>query len=148
MQCASPGLGTVNGMADYNQAIIDEFRGNGGRVGGAFEGAPLLLLHTNGAKSGKERVNPVMYQAVGEDYAVFASKGGAPEHPAWYHNLLAHPDVTVEVGTAVVPVTARVAAGEERELIWQRQKTDYPGFAEYEEKTSREIPVVILTPRR
>ena len=135
-------------MPDDNQAIIDEFRGNGGRVGGAFEGAPLLLVHTVGARSGKERVNPVMYQAVGEDYAVFASKGGAPEDPDWYRNLLAHPDVTVEVGTAIVPVTARVADGEERELIWQRQKADYPGFAEYEQKTDREIPVVILTPRR
>jgi deazaflavin-dependent oxidoreductase (nitroreductase family) len=141
-------VGTVSSVADYNQAIIDEFRGNGGRVGGAFEGAPLLLLHTVGAKSGKERVNPVMYQAMGESYAVFASKGGAPENPAWYHNLLANPDVTIEVGTALVPVTARAAEGEERELIWQRQKSDYPGFAEYEEKTTREIPVVILTPRR
>jgi deazaflavin-dependent oxidoreductase (nitroreductase family) len=135
-------------MADYNQAIIDEFRGNGGRVGGPFEGAPLLLLHTIGARSGKERVNPVMYQAVGEDYAVFASKAGAPDNPAWYHNLLAHRDVTVEVGTALVPVTARVAEGDERELIWQRQKADYPGFAEYEQRTAREIPVVILTARR
>jgi deazaflavin-dependent oxidoreductase (nitroreductase family) len=135
-------------MADHNQAIIDEFRGNGGRVGGALEGAPLLLLHTIGAKSGKERVNPVMYQAVGENYAVFASKGGAPEHPAWYRNLLAHPDVTVEVGTAVVPVTARVADGQERELIWQQQKADYQVFGEYEQKTDREIPVVILAPRR
>jgi deazaflavin-dependent oxidoreductase (nitroreductase family) len=135
-------------MADYNQAIIDEFRGHGGRVGGAFEGAPLLLVHTIGAKSGKERVNPVMYQAVGENYAVFASKGGAPNHPAWYRNLLAHPDATVEVGTALVPVTARVADGQERELIWQSQKADYPVFAEYEQKTDREIPVVILSPRR
>jgi deazaflavin-dependent oxidoreductase (nitroreductase family) len=135
-------------MADHNQAIIDEFRGNGGRVGGPFEGAPLLLLHTTGAKSGQERVHPVMYQAVGEDYAVFASKAGAPEHPAWYHNLIANPEVVVEVGTALVPVTARVAEGEERELIWQRQKSDYPGFADYERSTAREIPVVILTPRR
>jgi deazaflavin-dependent oxidoreductase (nitroreductase family) len=135
-------------VADYNQAIIDEFRGNGGRVGGPLEGAPILLLHTIGAKTGTERVHPVMYQSVGEDYAVFASKGGAPEHPDWYHNLLAQPDVTVEVGTAVVPVTAHVAEGEARDLIWQRQKSDYPGFAEYEQKTPREIPVVILTPRR
>ena len=141
-------MGTVGDMADYNQAIIDEFRGNGGRVGGAFEGAPLLLLHTIGAKSGKERVNPVMYQPMGEEYALFASKAGADEHPDWYHNLRAQPDVTVEVGTAVVPVTARVAEGEERELIWQRQKSDYPGFADYEEKTDREIPVVILIRRR
>lgn len=134
-------------MSDFNQAIIDEFRGNGGRVGGPFEGNTLLLLHTTGAKSGRERVSPVAYQAVGEDYAIFASKAGAPTNPDWYHNLLAKPDVEIEVGTALVPVTARVAEGEERELIWSKQKSDFPGFAEYETKTERTIPVVILTKR-
>jgi deazaflavin-dependent oxidoreductase (nitroreductase family) len=134
-------------MSDYNQAIIDEFRGNGGRVGGDLEGTPLLLLHTAGAKSGKERVHPILYQAVGEDYAVFASKAGAPTHPDWYFNLLANPNAEIEVGTALIPVTARVAEGEERELIWTKQKSDYPYFAEYEEKTDRTIPVVILTRR-
>jgi len=132
----------------YGDAHVESYRETGGEYGHLWRGAPTLLLTTKGAKSGKERVNPMMYQAVGESYAVFASKGGAPEHPAWYHNLLADPDVTVEVGTALVPVSARVAEGEERELIWQRQKSDYPGFADYEQKTSREIPVVILTPRR
>jgi deazaflavin-dependent oxidoreductase (nitroreductase family) len=134
-------------MSDFNQAIIDEFRGNGGRVGGAFEGRPLLLLHTTGAKSGLERVTPLVYQAVGEDYAVFASKGGHPTNPDWYHNLVANPDVEIEVGTTLMSVAARVAEGEERELIWSRQKSDSPTFAEYEGKTTRAIPVVILTKR-
>src|SRR3954469_7051922 len=138
-------------MADvknWNTAIIDEFRANGGRVGGGFEGAPLLLLHSTGAKSGVERVNPMMYQAVGDDYAVFASKAGMPTNPDWYHNLLAHPDASIEVGTETIDVTARIAEGDERERIWSKQKADYPGFAEYEEKTTRTIPVVILTPKR
>ena len=131
---------------DWNAGIIKEFRENGGKVGGQFEGAPLLILHSTGAKTGRERVNPIMYQAVGDDYAVFASKAGAPTNPDWYHNLKAHPDATVEVGTDTVKVKARVAEGEERERIWSKQKADYPGFAEFEEKTSRQIPVVILTP--
>lgn len=134
-------------MSDFNQAIIDEFRGNGGRVGGNFEGAPLLLLHTTGAKSGKERVSPIMYQAVGEDYAIFASKAGAPTNPDWYYNLIARLEAEIEVGTTVVSVTARIAEGEERELIWSKQKSDFPGFAEYETKTDRVIPVVVLTKR-
>lgn len=134
-------------MSDFNQAIIDEFRGNGGRVGGPFEGHPLLLLHTTGAKSGKERMTPVAYQAVGEDYAIFASKAGAPTNPDWYYNLVARPEAEIEVGTTMVSVTARVAEGEERELIWSKQKSDFPGFAEYETKADRTIPVVILIKR-
>jgi deazaflavin-dependent oxidoreductase (nitroreductase family) len=133
-------------MNDWNTKIIEEFRTNGGKVAGQFEGAPLLLLHTTGAKSGADRVNPVMYQQVGSDMAVFASKAGAPTNPDWYHNLLANPAATVEVGTETVEVTARVAEGDERDRIWAKQKTDYPGFAEYEQATSRQIPVVILTP--
>ena len=139
--------GYLRRMSDFNQAIIDEFRGNGGRVGGPFEGTPLLLLHTIGAKSRTPRVNPVAYQAIGEDYALFASKAGQPTNPDWYHNLLANPDVEIEVGTALMPVTARVAEGEERELIWTKQKSDFPGFAEYETMTDRTIPVVVLTKR-
>ena len=131
-------------MADWNQRIIDEFRANGGKVGGPFEGAPLLLLHHTGAKSGIERINPMMYQAVGDDLAVFASKGGAPNNPDWYRNLIAIPRASVEVGTETFEVKARVAEGEERELIWEKQKRDYPGFADYEKRTSRQIPVVIL----
>ena len=133
-------------MANRNDSIIDEFRSNGGKVGGPFEGAPLLLLHTRGARTGQERVNPMMYRADGDRMAVFASKGGAPTNPDWYHNLLAHPRVTVEVGTETREMVARVAAGEERERIWTGQKRDYPGFADYERNTSREIPVIILEP--
>jgi deazaflavin-dependent oxidoreductase (nitroreductase family) len=131
-------------VEDWNTKIIEEFRAHGGKVGGQFEGAPLLLLHHRGAKSGKERVNPMMYRAVGHDLAVFASKAGAPTNPDWYHNLLAHPKATVEIGTETVSVTARVAEGEERTKIWEQQKKDYPGFADYEASTTRQIPVVIL----
>ena len=131
-------------MSDYNAAIIDEFRANGGKVGGQFEGAPLLLLHTTGARSGEDRVHPVVYQRVGDDLAVFGSKAGAPTHPAWYHNLVANADVTVELGAETVPMRARVAGGDEREPIWARQKEIMPGFADYEANTSRTIPVVIL----
>ncbi len=131
---------------DWNTKIIEEFRSNGGAVGGQFEGAPLLLLHSTGAKSGEERVNPMMYQEVGSDMAVFASKAGAPTNPDWYHNLMANPRAVVEVGTDEVAVEARVATGEERERVWTKQKADYPGFADYERATTREIPVVILSP--
>jgi deazaflavin-dependent oxidoreductase (nitroreductase family) len=133
-------------MSDWNTAIIDEFRANDGKVGGGFEGSPLLLLHTTGAKTRQERVNPMMYRRVGDNLAVFASKAGAPTNPDWYHNLVANPSVTAEVGTQTLPFTARVAAPDEREQIWTAQKADYPGFADYETKTTRQIPVVILEP--
>ncbi len=131
---------------DWNTKIIEEFRSNEGKVGGQFEGAPLLLLHSTGAKSGEERVNPIMYQPVGSDMAVFASKAGAPTNPDWYHNLKANPRATVEVGTDTLQVTARVTEADERDRIWTKQKADYPGFADYEKATTREIPVVILSP--
>lgn len=131
-------------MSDPNQRVIDEFRANEGKVGGFFEGAPLLLLHHTGAKTGIERVTPVMYQAVDGGYAVFASKAGADTDPHWFSNLLANPDATVEVGTAHVSVRARVAEGAERDRIWSRQKQERPTFAEYERKTTRVIPVVVL----
>ena len=131
-------------MSDWNVKIIEEFRANGGKVGGNFEGAPLLLLHTTGAKTGQERVNPVMYQQVGDDLAVFASKAGAPTNPDWFHNLRANPEARVEVGTETRDVRARVADGDERTRIWETQKERYPGFADYEAGTDREIPVVIL----
>ncbi len=133
-------------MSDWNAQIIDEFRANDGKVGGNFEGAPLLLLHTTGARSGEERIHPMMYQDLGGPVAVFASKAGAPSHPAWYHNLIAHPEVSAEIGTATRTFQARVAEGDERDRIWTRQKQDYPGFAEYEAATDREIPVVVLDP--
>ncbi|HEY3831522.1 MAG TPA: nitroreductase family deazaflavin-dependent oxidoreductase [Acidimicrobiia bacterium] len=132
---------------DWNQGIIDEFRANGGKVGGQFEGAPLLLLHSTGAKSGVERIAPVMYQAVDNgEYAVFASKAGAPTNPDWYHNLRANPSASIEVGSETIPVTARVAGSDERDKIWETQKQRYPGFADYEAKTTRTIPVVLLEP--
>jgi deazaflavin-dependent oxidoreductase (nitroreductase family) len=136
------------GPNDFNTAMIDEFRANDGKVSGGFEGAPMLLLHSKGAKSGVERVNPVVYQTVGDDYVVFASKGGEPTNPDWYHNLVANPETSIEVGSETIPVTARVAEGDERERIWSKQKEVMPGFAEYEKKTTRQIPVVILSPKR
>jgi len=131
---------------DWNAKVIEEFRSNEGKVGGQFEGAPLLLLHSTGAKSGEERVNPMMYQSLGSDMAVFASKAGAPTNPDWYHNLMANPQAMAEVGTERVHVTARVAADDERDRIWTKQKADFPGFADYEKATTRQIPVVILSP--
>lgn len=133
-------------MANWNTAIIEEFRANGGKVGGQFEGAPLLLLHTTGAKSGQERVNPMMYLDRGDSLVVFASKAGAPTNPDWYHNLVANPKVSAEVGTQTRDFVARVATGQEREGIWEAWKTRWAGFADYETKTDRQIPVVILEP--
>lgn len=129
---------------DFNSKIIKEFRANGGKVGGPFEGARLLLLHTTGAKSGQERVNPVAYQTIGDGFVVFASKAGAPTNPDWYYNLLANPRVKAEVGTETIELTARVADDETREPIWTAWKKANPGFAEYESKTTRQIPVVLL----
>ena len=131
---------------DWNQQIIDEFRANGGVVGGNFEGVPLVILHTSGAKSGEPRQTPLFYRQEGDDLVVFASYAGAPAHPAWYHNVVAHPEVTVEVGTDTRKLRARVADGDERDRLWSAQKEQWPQFAEYEEKTDREIPVVVLEP--
>ena len=150
--CQVPGDIWLDGrtplVSDWNTKFIEEFRANGGAVGGQFAGAPLLLLHTVGARSGQRRVNPVMYQKVDGGYAVFASKAGAPVNPDWYHNLLAHPQVKAEIGTETVELTARVAEGDERERIWAAQKAAYPGFADYERKTTRQIPVIVLEPAR
>lgn len=135
-------------MADWNENIIEEFRANEGRVGGPFEGLPILLLHHKGAKTKTERVNPLAYRHLdGGARAIFASKNGAPTNPDWYHNLTANPETQIEVGTETIDVTARAADGEERERIWEKQKIDIPGFAKYEKKTSRQIPVVILEER-
>ncbi|MEX2458529.1 MAG: nitroreductase family deazaflavin-dependent oxidoreductase [Actinomycetota bacterium] len=132
-------------MADWNASIIEEFRTNEGRVGGPFEGRPILLLHHFGARSGTERVSPLAYQDLGDgSVAVFGSKGGSDTNPDWFHNLVANPKAIVEVGTETLDVVARVAEGEERERIWEAQKRLMPGFATYEERTTRQIPVVIL----
>jgi deazaflavin-dependent oxidoreductase (nitroreductase family) len=132
---------------DFNGKVIAEFRANAGKVGGPFQGAPVLLLHHTGAKSGTERVNPLMYQPVGDSYAIFASRGGAPSNPDWYYNLAAHPDTTIEMGADTIRVRARVANPDEREPIWSKQKEDVPGFAEYETNAApRVIPVILLDP--
>ncbi len=131
-------------MNDWNKAIIEEFRANGGRVGGMFDGKPLLLLHNTGARTGTRRVTPLVYQDLADGYAIFASKAGADTNPDWYHNVVANPGTEVEVGTDTVRVHARVATGDERDQIWTRQKRDYPQFAEYESSTSRVIPVIVL----
>ena len=132
-------------VKDWNAQIIAEFRANGGKVGGQFDGAPLLLLTTTGAKSGLARTSPMMYLPDGDRLVVFASKAGAPTNPDWYHNLVANPSATVEVGTETFDVDAQVTTGAERDELYARQAKLYPGFAEYESKTDRVIPVVALT---
>lgn len=134
-------------MSDFNSDIVNEFRQNAGKVGGMFEGAPLLLLHSTGAKSGESRVHPLMYQQLDNAYAIFASAAGAPSSPAWYHNIVANPDASIEVGTETLSVTARVLSDDERSPIWERQKSNFANFAEYEGMTTRQIPVVVLQPK-
>jgi deazaflavin-dependent oxidoreductase (nitroreductase family) len=134
-------------MSDWNTNIIKEFRTNEGRVGGGFEGAPLLLLHTTGRRSGTERVNPLMYLRDGDRWVVFASKGGHIAHPDWIYNLEAEPNATIEVGTETIPVKATVLReGDVRDELFGRQVAAYPQFGEYEEKTKghRTIPVIVL----
>ncbi len=133
-------------MNDFNTQVIAEFRDNGGKVGGPFEGAPMLLLHHTGAKSGTERVTPLMYRPDGDRVIIFASKAGAPDDPAWFHNLVANPETTIEIGDETgVAVKATVLEGEARERIWNGQKADVPQFAEYEVTAGdRVIPVVAL----
>jgi deazaflavin-dependent oxidoreductase (nitroreductase family) len=131
--------------SDWNQRIVEEFRANHGKVGRPFEGVPLLLLHHRGARTGAERVNPLAYQQLDDgNWAVFGSKGGAPTNPDWYHNLIANPAASIEVAAEAYDVVARVASEEERARIWERQKRNFPAFGSYEERTARQIPVVIL----
>jgi deazaflavin-dependent oxidoreductase (nitroreductase family) len=132
---------------DWNTKIIEEFRANGGKVGGNFAGSTLLLLHTTGAKSGQERVNPVAYVKDGDNFVVIASKGGAPTNPDWYYNILANPLVTVEAGTEKFQAQAKVAdEPAERRRLYDKMVAMMAGFAEYEQKTTRTIPVIVLTP--
>jgi deazaflavin-dependent oxidoreductase (nitroreductase family) len=131
---------------DFNAPVIEEFRANGGVVGGMFEGMPMLLLHHKGAKTGTDRVNPLAYQVDGDRYVVFASKAGAPTHPAWYLNLVANPDTSIELGAETFDVLATEAPEDERARIWNKQKEVMPQFAEYEQTAGgRVIPVIILT---
>jgi deazaflavin-dependent oxidoreductase (nitroreductase family) len=132
--------------ADFNAQIVEEFHANEGHVGGMFEGTPPPLLHHTGAKPGKSRINPLAYQSDDGRYVVFASKAGAPTNPDWYHNLMAQPNVTIEVGTDTIDVVASEATGEERERLYRTQAERTPQFAEYEKKSGRVIPVIVLTP--
>jgi deazaflavin-dependent oxidoreductase (nitroreductase family) len=134
-------------MVDFNAQVIVEFRDNHGKVGGNFEGAPLLLLHSTGAQSGEERVSPMMYLPDGDRFLVFASKAGAPTNPDWYHNLKAHPEATIEVGDETIAVRAEELPRAERDEKYAEQAALYPGFADYEKKTDRVIPVLALTRR-
>lgn len=131
---------------DRNAPIIEEFRSNAGKVGGPFLGVPLLLLHTSGARTGLPRTNPLAYLPDGDRFVVIASKGGAPSNPDWFHNLVAHPDVTVEVGTRTFPARAVVVTGPERDDLYARQAERLPAFAAYERRTKRTIPVIVLEP--
>jgi deazaflavin-dependent oxidoreductase (nitroreductase family) len=128
----------------YNKAVVDEFRSSNGQVTGMFAGAPLVLITHTGAKSGKQRTSPVVYTRDGDNIVVIASKGGAPTHPDWYRNLVANPDVTVELPNEKFDARARTATGEERERLFRAQADLMPNFDEYQKKTSRELPVVVL----
>ncbi|HSB85418.1 MAG TPA: nitroreductase family deazaflavin-dependent oxidoreductase [Ilumatobacteraceae bacterium] len=129
---------------EWNRGVIEEFRANKGKVGGVYEGAPMLLLHTTGARTGGQRVNPLVYLPDGDDFVVFASKAGAPSNPDWYYNLLANPRASIEVGDASLDVVARVVDGDVRERLWTRQVERFSRFAEYQRKIERKIPVIVL----
>jgi deazaflavin-dependent oxidoreductase (nitroreductase family) len=134
-------------MNDMNRQVMAEFRANGGKVGGYFEGAPMIIVHHTGAKSGRAYETPLVYQPDGHNFVIFASYAGAPSNPAWFVNLMANPDTVVEVGTDTLPVTATEVTGAERDAIYAAQAERMPNFAEYQAKTTRVIPVVRLTRR-
>ena len=134
-------------MSDLNVSIIAEFRKNHGKVSGQFEGAPLLLINHMGARTGKSRTNPVMYLKDGHRYLVFASKGGAPTNPDWYHNLKKYPEVKIEVGNETIEVRAEEISGKERDRLYAKQASLYPQFAQYQRQTKRIIPVIAFTPK-
>ncbi len=137
----------MSSLGDFNQRIIEEFRANAGAPPSWTGSSPLLLVHHRGARSGVERVNPVAYLEDEGQYVIFASKGGAPTNPAWYHNLKAHPQATIEVGKRTLDVTAHEARGDERDRLFEAQAERSPQFAEYQQGTDRVIPVLVLTPR-
>ena len=137
----------MSDMNDFNAQVIEEFRANGGTAGGIFEGKPLLLLHNVGAKSGSEYVTPLVYLGDDGRTFIFASKGGAPNHPGWFHNLKANPEVSIEIGGDTKEVVAVEVTGEERSRIYEIQKEQQPQFAEYEAATDRQIPVIELAPK-
>jgi len=136
---------TSNRYQSFNEALIADLRANQGRpTSGPFQGGAVLILTTTGARSGRRRENPLAYTRTGDDYVVIASKGGSPENPSWYHNLVANPEATVEVLGERFEATARVATGEEHERLYAAQARLMPGFAEYQRRTTRKIPVIVL----
>jgi deazaflavin-dependent oxidoreductase (nitroreductase family) len=140
-------LPAMTDFNEFNRGVISEFRENDGAVGGAFAGAPMILVNHRGARTGVEYTSPLVYTRDGDSYVVIASKGGAPEDPQWFRNLVANPDITVEVGADTIPVRARVAEGDERARLFRAQADAMPNFDEYAKATTREIPVVVLDPR-
>lgn len=132
-------------MKDFNNQVIAEFRANGGKVGGMFEGAPMILVTTTGAKSGQPRVAPLVYTTDGDRIVIIASKGGAPTHPDWYHNIVANPEITVEVGGETFPARAEIAPEPERTRLFNAQADLMPNFAEYQKNTDRTIPVITIS---
>jgi deazaflavin-dependent oxidoreductase (nitroreductase family) len=130
---------------EFNKGVVEGFRANGGEVPGRWKNQPLLLLTTIGARSGQPRTAPLLYSTDGDRYVVIASKGGEPTHPDWYRNLVANPNVTLEVGNETFPARAEVATGAERRRLFDQQAAQMPFFAEYERNTPREIPVVVLS---
>lgn len=132
-------------LNDFNQSVISEFRANQGKVGGRFANTPVLLLTMTGAKSGRSLTKPLAYTRDGNRLVVIASLGGAPKNPLWYHNLVANPMATVEVGSERFQVRATVTAGEERQRLYNQQAAQLPAFTEYQKKTTRQIPVIVLT---
>ncbi len=135
---------TLDEYKSFNQSLIEEFRANGGKVGGMFEGAPMVLLTTIGARSGQPRTSPLVYTSDNGNYVVIASKGGAPTNPDWFHNLRANPVVTVEIGEESFPARASVPTGAERDRLYDQMAAQMPNFAEYQKNTTRQIPVVVL----
>lgn len=131
-------------MAEFNKRVIDEFRANGGKVGPPFAGAPMILVTHKGAKSGKTYTTPLVYSKDGDRFVIIASKAGAPNNPSWYHNLLAYPEVTLEIGVERFRARATVAEGEERERLFSAQAQLMPQFNDYRNRTTRQIPVIVL----
>jgi deazaflavin-dependent oxidoreductase (nitroreductase family) len=137
-------VSTMEEFKNFNDNLIAEFRANSGNVGGMFEGMPLLLLTTRGAKSGQTRISPLAYTKDGDRYVIIASKGGAPTNPNWFHNVRVNPDVTVEVGTDSFPARASIPEGAERQRLFDQMAAQLPNFGEYQKNTTRQLPVIVL----
>jgi len=131
-------------MAEFNKKVIDEFRSSGGNVGGQFKGAPMIIVTHTGAKSGRSYTTPLVYTKDGSRYVIIASKAGAPNNPSWYHNLVAHPEVTLEIGAEKFKARAKEVKGEERDRLFAAQAKMMPQFNDYAKKTARKIPVFVL----